>query len=266
MRSRRPAVNKKALISALDGTTLRRVTQSLGIDVPIPGAILSMRAALAANPQATARRILSVLDADSLGNIMERVGFERSSIPSRPVRPVRPVPGQSRFVAIDFETADPKPDSACAVALVRVHGDKIVDRAYRLIRPPRRNMVFTWVHGLTWNDVAKSPPFERVWPELTPMLEGVDFLVAHNAAFDRAVLRACCRKAGLDMPALRFKCTVKWSRRTFDLPRANLPTVCAHLGIALDHHQALSDAEACARIMIEVQRIWRQRAAQQTPP
>jgi DNA polymerase-3 subunit epsilon len=258
MRSRRPAVNKKALLTALDGTTLRHVTQSLGIEVAIPGAILSMRAALAANPQATARRILALLDADTLGNVMDRVGFEGSAVPREP----RGIPGESRFVAIDFETADPKPDSACAVALVRVHGEKIVERAYRLIRPPRRNMVFTWVHGLTWNDVAASPTFDRVWPELTPMLEGVDFLVAHNASFDRAVLRACCRKAGLKMPPLRFKCTVKWSRRTFDLPRANLPTVCAHLGIELDHHQALSDAEACARIMMEVQRIWRQRAVQ----
>ena len=92
------------------------------------------------------------------------------------------------------------------------------------------------------------------------MLEGAHFLVAHNAGFDRAVLRACCAKAGLPMPPLRFKCTVKWSRRTFDLPRANLPTVSEHLGIELDHHQALSDAEACARIMMEVQRIWRERA------
>lgn len=259
MRSRRPAVNKKALLAALDGTTLRHVTQSLGIDVPIPGAILSMRAALAGDPQATARRILAVLDAETLGNVMDRVGFERSTVS---FEATRGVPGESRFVAIDFETADPKPDSACAVALVRVHGEKIVDRAYRLIRPPRRNMVFTWVHGLTWKDVASSPTFDRVWPELTPMLEGVDFLVAHNASFDRAVLRACCRKAGLNMPPLRFKCTVKWSRRTFDLPRANLPTVCTHLGIELDHHQALSDAEACARIMMEVQRIWRQRAVQ----
>jgi len=34
------------------------------------------------------------------------------------------------------------------------------------------------------------------------------------------------------------------------LPSARLPAVCAHLGIPLDHHNAISDAEACARIAI----------------
>jgi DNA polymerase-3 subunit epsilon len=29
-----------------------------------------------------------------------------------------------------------------------------------------------------------------------------------------------------------------------------LPNVCRHLGISLNHHEASSDAEACARIMI----------------
>ncbi len=256
----RPIVNKKALLGAMDRSTLRRVASSLGIDAPQPAGLVALRLALAGNPQATARRILSVLDPDTLAAVLDQVGFERSQNASPPP-PVEP--RESRFVAIDFETADPRPDSACAVALVRVHGRTIVDRVYRLIRPPRRTVTLTWVHGLTWDDVATAPSFDRVWPEVAPMLEGVDFLVAHNAPFDRAVLRACCTRSGLPVPTLRFKCTVKWSRRTFDLPRANLPTVCAHLGIELDHHQALSDAEACARIMMEVQRVWRDR---QGPP
>ncbi len=252
----RPVVNKKALLGALDRSSLRQVANTLGIDMPQPAGLVALRVALAGNPQATARRILSALDPETLASVLDQVGFERSQHAGPPPAIA---PQESRFVAIDFETADPKPDSACAVALVRVHGRTIVDRAYRLIRPPRRTMTFTWVHGLTWDDVATAPSFGHVWPEVAPMLEGVDFLAAHNAPFDRAVLRACCTRSGLPMPALRFKCTVKWSRRTFDLPRANLPTVCAHLGIDLDHHQALSDAEACARIMMEVQRAWRDR-------
>ena len=47
---------------------------------------------------------------------------------------------KSPFVAIDFETADYGPDSACAVALVRVEGSRIVRRSYFLIRPPRRSL------------------------------------------------------------------------------------------------------------------------------
>ncbi len=253
----RPFVTKKTMLAALDGEALRQVARMLGVDVPEGADAEAARAALAGSRAATARRLLSVLDGDMGAEVIARVGFE----PTREGTPAgrRPVPPESRFVAIDFETADAGADSACAVALVRVHGTDIVDRAYRLIRPPRRNVVNAWVHGLTWPDLSDAPPFADVWPEMTPMLEGAHFMVAHNASFDRRVMRACCSKAGLPIPALRFKCTVKWSRRTFDLPRVNLKAVSEHLEIALNHHQALSDAEACARIMIEVQRRWADR-------
>jgi DNA polymerase III epsilon subunit-like protein len=39
------------------------------------------------------------------------------------------------FAAIDFETADYGRDSACAVAVVRVEGQAIVDRAYYYVFP-----------------------------------------------------------------------------------------------------------------------------------
>ena len=254
-RMSRPFVTKKSLVQALDAEALSRIARVLGVPVASDDGEEALRTALCGSRHATARRILSELDAKTSAAVLQRVGFERGVDAARMRRP----PAISRFVAIDFETADAKADSACAVALVRVHGREIVERAYRLIQPPRRKVVNSWVHGLTWKALRDAPRFDEVWPSLVPVLEGVDFLVAHNAGFDRNVLRVCCAKAGLSMPPLPFKCTVKWSRRTFDLPRANLPTVCEHLGIELDHHQALSDAEACARIMMEVQQIWRKR-------
>ena len=155
-----------------------------------------------------------------------------------------------KFVAIDFETADHGRDSACAVALVRVEGGEIVARESRLIRPPRREFFFTYIHGISWSDVEDRPAFGPVWTELRPLLEGAEFLAAHNAPFDRGVLRACCEAAGIPSPDLPFRCTVKLSRRAWGLRPANLPAVCRFLGIPLVHHRAESDAEACARIVI----------------
>ena len=166
-----------------------------------------------------------------------------------------------RFVALDFETADYGRDSACAVGLIRVEGDRIVDRVTRLIRPPRRRFVFTALHGIAWEDVAGEPPFAGVWADLEPFLDGAQFLVAHHAPFDRGVLRACCADAGLAPPDLPFACTVRWARRTFDLRPANLPAVCRYLCIALRHHDPGSDAEACARIMVAVRQEWREGGA-----
>ena len=154
------------------------------------------------------------------------------------------------FLAIDFETADYGADSACAVGLVLSRGGRIVRRAVRLIRPPRRAFRFTYIHGITWADVREAPSFAELWPELAPMTEGIDFLAAHNARFDRAVLRACCAAAGLAPPATPFVCTVALARATWGLRPANLPSVCRHLRIPLRHHDPASDALACARIVL----------------
>ena len=155
------------------------------------------------------------------------------------------------FLAIDFETADYQPDSACSIGLVRVSDGVIVHRTTRLIRPPRPNIVFTHIHGLAWEDVEDAPTFGELWPEIKSLFEGVEFLVAHNASFDQGVLAACCRAHRIPMPRLDFHCTVKLSRKLWGLRPANLPAVCRHFNIPLNHHDAGSDTEACARIMIE---------------
>lgn len=159
-------------------------------------------------------------------------------------------PADGVFVAIDFETADNGSDSACAVGLVRVEGLEVVRREVVLIRPPRRRILFTGIHGITWEMVADAPPFGEAWPALAPVLEGASFLAAHCAPFDRRVLAACCAAAGLPAPALPFACTMQLARRTWNIRPTKLPDVCRRLGIGLIHHDAGSDAEAAARIVI----------------
>lgn len=154
------------------------------------------------------------------------------------------------FVALDFETADPGRDSACAIALVRVEGGRITDRAVRLIRPPRTRFHFTYIHGIRWADVAAEPAFPEVWRDLAPFLDGAAFIAAHNAPFDRSVLHACCARYRLESPRLHFVCTVQLARRAWSFPRNDLATVARHLDIPLVHHDPASDAEACARIVL----------------
>jgi DNA polymerase-3 subunit epsilon len=164
------------------------------------------------------------------------------------------IPADAPFTAIDFETADYGADSACALALVRVEGVRIVSRDLFMIRPPRTRFAFTHIHGITWAHVRGEPVFAEIWPEIEARLAGSAFLAAHNAPFDRGVLTACCAVAGQAPPPLDFHCTVRLARRAWRLSRANLPAVCAHLGIALNHHDPASDAEACARIVIAARR------------
>lgn len=158
-----------------------------------------------------------------------------------------------RFVAIDFETGDAGRDSACAVALVLVEDGMVVRREARLIRPPRHmDPANIAIHGLTEKMVAKAPSFAAVWKELAPMLEETSLFVAHNAPFDRSVLETCCREAGIARPDLPWACTLQLTRETWPAWQTHrLDVCCRELGIELQHHDALSDALACADLYMQ---------------
>lgn len=78
----------------------------------------------------------------------------------------------------------------------------------------------------------------------------VEFLVAHNASFDRGVLYACCDNHRLRRPEKPFVCTVQVARSIFGIYPTTLSDVCRRLRIPLVHHEAGSDARACARITL----------------
>ena len=162
----------------------------------------------------------------------------------------------STFVAVDFETADHCPDSACAVGLVRVSRDEIVNRKYYLIRPPRRSFFFTPIHGVTWEQVRRQPTFEKLWPRIRKLFLNIDFIASHSMSFDRRVLESCCRAAKIETPDVRYVCTMKLARRVWDIRPTSLSNVCRYLGLPINHHNALSDAEACAGIVIASPQVW----------
>ena len=162
----------------------------------------------------------------------------------------------NRFAALDFETADYGRDSACAVAVVVAEAEmgKITEQACFLIKPPRRDFVFTYLHGISWRNVARKPSFGALWPKVEGLLDGVEFIAAHNASFDHGVLNACCKSAKIKVPDNRFVCTMKLARRLWSIYPTKLPDVCRHFKIKLNHHDAASDALACAHIVLKATR------------
>lgn len=155
-------------------------------------------------------------------------------------------------VALDFETANERRDSACAVGLAWIADGRVVRRESHLIRPPE--MRFSpgniRVHGILPADVANRPGFAEVMAPFLPDLTG-GVILAHNATFDIGVLRAGLGRAGLPVPDLSYLCTVQVARRVFPAPEGcGLGKVARRLGITFEHHDAGEDAYACARIAL----------------
>lgn len=161
------------------------------------------------------------------------------------------------FVAIDFETANRSPSSACEIGLVVVEDGRVVDTYRKLIRPtPNRfEMGNIRVHKIRPEDVMNEDTFAELYDEILPFLAD-KHLVAHNASFDIGVLLATLHQFDLPQPSLTYSCTVQLARRVWpEAPRYGLGIISSYLGIELHHHQALSDANACAQIMLQAQQL-----------
>lgn len=156
------------------------------------------------------------------------------------------------FVAIDFETANNRRNSACSVAVVEVKDSKIYDSFYTLIRPPQLAFNYTniQIHGITPQDVKDKPNLSEIWLELKACLEN-KIVIAHNASFDMSVLRSSLEEYHLPVPQFQHCCTVQIAKRVWpNLPNHKLGTLGEYFHIDFNHHNALDDARTCAMIAL----------------
>lgn len=163
------------------------------------------------------------------------------------------------FTAIDFETANSSPASACSVGLVRVRDGRVVATASWLIQPPAGHDEFQeWnvrIHGIRREDVLGADSWVAQFDRLCGFA-GADVLVAHNAGFDVNVLRRASEVTDLVCPPYRSLCSLQVARKTYDLDSYRLPKAAAAAGFAeFSHHEALADARACAQIVIDAARL-----------
>jgi DNA polymerase-3 subunit epsilon len=158
------------------------------------------------------------------------------------------------FVAIDFETANGSPASPCAVGLVRVQDGQIVESAATLIQPPYPNNWFhegnIRVHGIRPSDVDGAPEMHEALAFIVAFV-GDYPLVAHNAPFDMGVLRKSAELIEWPLPQINYTCSLAISRKTYNIESYRLNAVAYAIGHEeFNHHDALADSDACARIII----------------
>jgi DNA polymerase III subunit epsilon len=158
------------------------------------------------------------------------------------------------FTAIDFETATGYHHSACAVGIVTVEDGIITEEFYALIQPPENEYWYQniMVHGIKPVQTLDEKTFDSVFPEIQKRLFGRK-IVAHNEQFDRNVLSKTMKYYGLYYDELeiaeRWECTCKIYRAKGYKP-ANLRYCSDKNNITLNHHEALSDARACAQLYL----------------
>lgn len=158
---------------------------------------------------------------------------------------------QECFTAFDFETANTQNHSACQLGVAVVENGRIVLEKSWLIKPPTKVFSSSYLHGITYSTIKDQPTFGELWLEIKPFFER-QIIAAHNAEFDIGVLTATLAYYGLFMPEFHVIDSLAVARSAWPaLINHKLSTVAAHLNIALTHHDAASDAKACAEIILQ---------------
>lgn len=157
-----------------------------------------------------------------------------------------------RYIAFDVETPNRDNNRMSAIGISVVENKMIVDRFYSLVNPEQRFDSFNIeLTHITPAQAYEAPTFSELWPIIEPIMKS-GLLVAHNAMFDMSVLSKCLLAYDIDwISKTEYCCTCQMGKKCLpNLENHRLDTMCRHLGLGLDHHNALSDANACAELLI----------------
>ena len=157
-----------------------------------------------------------------------------------------------KFCGLDFETANSCNGSICSVGVAVVENGEVLGRKEYLIKPHKS---LDWmskfcrdIHGITYEDLRESPEFPEIWQSVKTMLTSADCVVIHNAPFDLRHLHKVLEIYHLPSVSFDYVCSLKLCRLHFpEFPKHDLADVAEHFGIAFQHHDALEDAETCAK-------------------
>ena len=155
------------------------------------------------------------------------------------------------FIAIDFETANPKRVSVCALGYAKVSNCEIAESKGYLIKPVGGHAPFqSKIHGIKDEHTFDKPEFGELFPEIQSIFNYP--LVAHSL-FDKQVLNALSDHFDLELSFEYIDSSSLAKEQLPNLKNCKLKTLAKHFGLpAFKHHDATEDAIACAKIFLKL--------------
>ena len=158
-----------------------------------------------------------------------------------------------KLCGLDFETANFCNGSICAVGAALIENGITIERREYLIKPHKSvdymSNFCRDVHGISYEDLRESPEFPEIWQCVRQLLVSADCVVIHNAPFDLRHLHNVLSLYHLPSVSFDYVCSLRLCRYHFPEAHSHSLNCMADMfGITFQHHDALEDAETCAKI------------------
>lgn len=159
------------------------------------------------------------------------------------------------LVLFDTETTglDSDLDRIIEFGALKILDGKVIDEFWSFVRTDielTQNIVN--LTGITQTMLEGQPDITEVLPKFLSFIRG-SIIVAHNADFDMAMLKAAANRLGYEIQWPCF-CTVKLARKVFPgLPRYNLDTLAEHFKLTFEaRHRAVGDVKVLNGVLQEI--------------
>lgn len=163
----------------------------------------------------------------------------------------------NRFFALDVETANADCSSICQIGIVEFCNGQIINKWETLINPEAQfDYVQVSKHQIKEEMVNGKPTFPEIYKKFKTLLE--NNIVIHHMPFDKAAITKIIEKYNLEPINIIWLDSAKIVRRTwteFAKKGYGLKNITSHLRIDFKHHDALEDAIAAGKVVIEAMKI-----------
>lgn len=157
------------------------------------------------------------------------------------------------FIVIDVETANADYASICQIGIVEFENSKIVNTWKTYVNPQDIFDEFNIeIHGITPDMVIGAPTFKDLYPTLKEKLNNK--ITVHHMPFDRTAINQSCERYYLDYIETNWLDSARIVRRAwtqFAHTGYALAKISEYLNIEFKHHDALEDAIAAGKVVIE---------------
>jgi len=157
------------------------------------------------------------------------------------------------FVALDFETANPRLSSICQIGATRFRGGEPVETLCTYVEPQDYfHPMNVSVHGICEATVAGAPTFAQAHGDLHELIG--DAIVVTHTGFDRTALHRACEMHALPPALCRWLDSSMIVRRAwpqFARSGYGLSNVAAFLDLTFKHHDAGEDSRVTGQIVVQ---------------
>lgn len=154
-----------------------------------------------------------------------------------------------KYVLLDIENPNTRGNSICAIAVVLVENDVVVEKKYTLINPEDRfDEGNSRITGIDANQVQNAPTLKEYWNEIRLLL-AENIIVGHNVTYDLAVLSWSLQRYDIPVDDYHYVCTLELARKHIKADSYKLEYLAKIFGFEYDAHVPLEDALAAGELL-----------------